>query len=217
MPGLDRVGRRLVLCAAVFGSVSFGGFSCAAAPLKLPDTPYHYTVIDQDLTAALQEFGANLNVKVSVSQDVKGRVQGSIPEGTAQAFLDRIAAIYNLDWYYDGNVLYVTSAKENRTQLVVLSPVGYDAFEGALQALQISDSRFPLHTTANRGVVMISGPPRYVALAEQTLAGLLAEEQARPKLTLPVPAATHPPPPRSPVLAVFRGSGATFIRDGRPE
>jgi type III secretion protein C len=52
---------------------------------------------------------------------------------------------------------------------------------------------------------------------EQTLAGLLAEEQARPlvgprPVTAPAPAA-----PRETVLTVFRGSDTTIIRDGRPE
>ena len=62
-----------------------------AAVLKLSDKPYSYTVIDQDLSAALQEFGSNVGIKVNISPEVKGRIQGRMPEGTAQAFLDRLA------------------------------------------------------------------------------------------------------------------------------
>ena len=50
-----------------------------AAQLALPETPYSYTVIDQDLTAALHEFGSNLNIKVNVSPEVRGRIQGVCP------------------------------------------------------------------------------------------------------------------------------------------
>jgi type III secretion protein C len=201
--------------AAGLGATLAGPPGCDAAPLKLPDAPYNYTVIDQDLSAALQEFGANLGVKVNVSPEVKGRIQGRVPEGKPQAFLDRLATIYNLEWYFDGGVLYITPTKESRTQLLVLSPIGYDRLKGALDALQISDARFPVRPAPGNGVVMVSGPPRYVALIEQTLAGLVAEEQARPKPA--VQAAKEPPPPKPTVLTVFRGSQTTILRDGRPE
>ncbi|GJE06788.1 MULTISPECIES: hypothetical protein [Methylobacterium] len=186
-----------------------------AAVLKLSDKPYSYTVIDQDLSAALQEFGSNVGIKVNISPEVKGRIQGRMPEGTAQAFLDRLATSYNLEWYFDGSVLFVTSAKESRTQLLVLSPIGYEDLTGALDALQISDARFPLRPSPGKAVVMVSGPPRYVALVEQTLAGLVAEEQARPKTG---PAARKAPQAqKETVLTVFRGGQTTVLRDGRPE
>lgn len=185
-----------------------------AATLKLPDTSYNYTVIDQDLSAAVQEFGANLGIKVSISPEVKGRIQGRIPEGKAQAFLDRLATSYNLEWYYDGSVLFVTSARENRTQLLVLNPISFDHLKNSLDALQISDPRFPVRPAPGKGVVMVSGPPRYVALIEQTLAGLVAEEQARPK---PVAELKTPLGPKVTVLTVFRGGSTTILRDGRPE
>lgn len=215
MSRLDRFGRRLALCAALLVSSVASGSGGVAAPLTLPDIPYRYTVIDQDLAAALQEFGANLGLKVSISPEVKGRIQGRIPDGTPQAFLDRLAAIYNLEWYYDGGVLFITSAKENRTQLLVLNPIGFDAFASALDALRITDSRFPLRTTPGKNVAMVSGPPRFVALVEQTLAGLAAEKPDCPKPSLQT--ATPRIPSRATVLTVYRGSGTTFIRDGRPE
>jgi len=215
MSRLDRFGRRLALCAILLGSSVASGSGGVAAPLTLPDTLYRYTVIDQDLAAALQEFGANLGLKVSISPEVKGRIQGRIPDGTPRAFLDRLAAIYNLEWYYDGGVLFITSAKENRTQLLVLNPIGFDAFASALDALRINDSRFPLRTTPGKNVAMVSGPPRFVALVEQTLAGLAAEKPECPKPSIQT--ATPRIPSRGSVLTIYRGSGTTFIRDGRPE
>lgn len=217
MSRLDRFGRRLAAGALVFSSALAAASGAAAAPLRLPDHPYRYTVIDQDLAAALQEFGANLAIKVSISPEVRGRIQGRIPDGTPQAFLDRLAAIYNLEWYYDGSVLFITSAKENRTQVLVLNPVGFDAFAAALDALRISDPRFPLHATPGKGVALVSGPPRYVALVEQALGGLVAEAQANPAPTPVIPSVTLSPPVRRSLLTVYRGSGTTFLRDGRPE
>ncbi|WP_283206890.1 flagellar assembly protein FliX, partial [Methylorubrum podarium] len=69
---------------------------------------------------------------------------------------------------------------------------GLDRLKAALDALEISDARFPIRPAPGKAVVMVSGPPRYVTLVEQTLAGLVAEEQARPK---PGAEAAKAPPP----------------------
>ena len=92
-----------------------------AAQLALPETPYSYTVIDQDLTAALHEFGSNLNIKVNVSPEVRGRIQGAAR--VAPRFLDRLAALYNFEWYFDGLVVHITSVREAQTRLLVVSPL----------------------------------------------------------------------------------------------
>jgi type III secretion protein C len=59
--------------------------------------------------------------------------------------------------------------------------------------------------------VLVSGPPRFVALTEQTLAGLIAEEQAKPKSSV------QAPPPKEAVLNVFRGTQVSIWRNGRLE
>lgn len=191
----------------------------AAARLELPDTPYTYTIIDQDLAAALHEFGSNLNIKVNVSPEVKGRIQGRLPEMSPRAYLDRLSALYNFDWYYDGLVLHITSVREAQSRLLVLSPLSFDELRHALDALGVSDSRYVARPAPGNGLALVAGPPRFVTLVEQTLAGLIAEDQARPKaspVAVPVPTPT-PVLWRDTLLTVFRGSEMTIIRDGRPE
>ncbi|RXH38022.1 nodulation protein NolW [Bradyrhizobium nanningense] len=183
----------------------------AAAPLSLPSTPYRYTVLDQDLSAALQEFGNNLNIRVNVSTEVRGRIRGGMPDLPPREFLDRLTALYNLQWYYDGLVLYISAAHEAQSQLIVLSPISFDAFKSALDALNISDQRYIMKPAPGEGLILASGPPRFVALVDQTLKGLVAEAQARRG---PVAADR---PQRESVLMLFRGSSSTVFRDGRPE
>lgn len=181
------------------------------APLSLPTTPYSYTVLDQELSAALQEFGSNLNIKVNVSAEVKGRIRGRMPDLPPREFLDHLTKLYNLQWYYDGLVLYVTAAKEAQSRLLVLAPISFDAFKSALDTLNISDDRFVVKPAPGNGLVLTSGPPRFIALAEQILSGLVAEAQARPR------AVNIEKPPQETVLMLFRGSSTMVIRDGRPE
>ncbi|WP_342724025.1 hypothetical protein AAFG07_33805 [Bradyrhizobium sp. B097] len=99
------------------------------APLTLPSTPYSYTVLDQDLATALQEFGHNRNIRVNVSTEVKGRIRGRLPELPPGEFLDRLINLYDLQWYHDGRVLYISDAHEAQSRLLILNPISFDAFK----------------------------------------------------------------------------------------
>jgi type III secretion protein C len=185
-----------------------------AAHLKLPDTTYTYTVINQDLSAALLEFGSNLNIKVNVSQEIRGRIQGRLPDLAPLAFLNKLASLYNLEWYFDGQVLHVTSARESQSRLLVPGPVSFEQLASTLAAFEVADERYAVRPAPNTQLVLVTGPPRFVALVEQTLNGLIAEEQARPK---PAGVRVESSPPQDTFLTVFRGSQTTILRNGRLE
>ncbi|MCP1909816.1 type III secretion protein C [Bradyrhizobium elkanii] len=208
---------RSTMAQSLKSSLYAGALICLAmvsafgALLSLPSTPYSYTVLDQDLAAALQEFGNNLNIRVNVSTEVKGRIRGRMPDLPPRDFLERLTNLYNLQWYYDGLVLYISAAHEAQSRLIVLNPISFDAFKTALEALNISDERYIVKPAPGDGLVLASGPPRFIALVDQTLKGLVAEEQARRN-----PAIAERPP-RDSVLMLFRGSSSVVIRDGRPE
>lgn len=180
------------------------------AELALPTAPYSYTVLDQDLAAVLQEFGNNLNIRVNVSPEVKGRIRGRMADLAPREFLEHLANLYNLQWYYDGLVLYVSDAHEAQSRLFVLNPIAFDAFKSALDSLNISDERYVVKAATGDGVAFASGPPRFISLVEQTLQGMMAEAQARQRPQLVEK-------PREPALMLFRGSSSVVVRGGRPE
>ncbi|MGV7213424.1 secretin N-terminal domain-containing protein [Bradyrhizobium sp. UFLA05-112] len=194
-----------VLNVGVFLFVGLAGLH--GAELALPTTPYSYTVLDQDLASVLQEFGNNLKIRVNVSPEVKGRIRGRMPDLAPREFLEHLANLYNLQWYYDGLVLYVSDAHEAQSRLFVLNPITFDAFKSALDSLKISDERYVVKAATGDGVVFASGPPRFMALVEETLKGLMAEAQARRN---PAPVEK----PRESALMLFRGSSSMIIRGG---
>ncbi|MGG7539608.1 nodulation protein NolW [Rhizobium sp. 12,4] len=196
-----------VLCVGIL--LSAGIHTAVGAPLSLPSTPYRYTVLDQDLAAALQQFGNNLNIRVSISAEVRGRIRGRMPDLPPREFLDRLSKLYDLQWYYDGLVLYVSAAKEAHSKMFVLTPIRFDAFKAALDELGILDDRFVVKSAAGSDLVLVSGPPRFLALVEETFNGLLAEAQAQPNVA--------PAPSEEPLLLLFRGSSTMVVRGGRPE
>jgi len=137
-----------------------------------PAEPYRYTIVEQDLTSVLQEFGRNTGLRVEVSTEVRGRVRGPLPELKARDFLDQLARGYGLEWYFDGFRLHVTSTNEDVSRILALGSVPLQRLEAALRDLSLYDARFSLRTIKNSDMVLVAGPPQYLAMVERTLAAL---------------------------------------------
>jgi type II secretory pathway component GspD/PulD (secretin) len=144
----------------------------ARRALPWPDKPYPYVVLDQDVRDVLGAFGSNLDIPVKVSDKVSGRVRGRLPELTPQKLLDQLAASFGLQWYYDGQVLYVTTVEEAVSEMLPLGAIRFEELQASLASLQLDDPRFPPRPLASANVALVSGPPRYVALVKETMQAL---------------------------------------------
>ena len=195
----------------VVSALAFG-VAAPAAPhameLRLGTEPYSYTVIDQDLRLALREFGANLGVRVALSDGVQGRIRGRLPPLAPRDFLSRVTEIYGLDWYFDGYTIAVTAQAEGVSRVLSTAGAGVAQVKAGLEALQVADARFVARAEGLGGELMlVAGPPRYVQLVEQATAELVARA-ARVPPPAPIPVAAPPPPraepPRPGGVRVFR-------------
>lgn len=150
------------------------GISCLClrptlgAELKLPQGPYNYPMVDRDTKDLLEEFGKSIHVPVDVSGRITGRPRGPLPTGTAQDFLNGVCESEALVWYFDGSRLYFRAANEIDSLMIFLGPLPLQELSGRLHKLGIADSRYPLNTTQRAEIIMVKGPPRYVALVRQT-------------------------------------------------
>lgn len=149
-----------------------------------PAEPYRYTIIEQDLTSVLQEFGRNSGLRIEVSTEVRGRVRGPLPELKARDFLEQLARGYGLEWYFDGFRLYVTSAKEDASRILPLGSVPLGRLETALTDLSLNDARFPLRAIKQSDMVLVAGPPQYLAMVERTLAALNPRHEQPSEVTV---------------------------------
>ena len=142
--------------------------SAAPIPWKLPS----YTLVarDMDLRVALDTFAVAEGLSVVMSDSVVGRFSGDFKGVGPSDFLDRIATTHNLIWYYDGAALYVYGAGEIATMLIDLQYMKAGEVRSMLAELGVEDARFPLKTTSNDELIMVSGPPRYVALVAEMIA-----------------------------------------------
>ncbi len=144
--------------------------SALAAPLQLPEGIYPYSVLNQDVTAVLREFGQNLGLRVKLSTKVSGTVKGKLPRLQALEFLNHVCQMYGLEWYYDGAALHVSAVSEETTRFLPLHrALSLPALIESLKRLSFYDERYPIRADAGKASVIVTGPPVYTALVEQTL------------------------------------------------
>lgn len=139
--------------------------------------PFGYVIVEQDLAGLLLEFAAHYGIPISISERVQGVVRGRLPPAPPRAFLDNLARIYGLLWYYDGFVLHISAIDEAESHMIKLDTVGIDRLTRSLNELGVLDRRFPWRVSPSMDVIFVSGPSRYVELVRAT-AGMLQSSQA---------------------------------------
>ncbi|WP_456713460.1 nodulation protein NolW [Bradyrhizobium sp. USDA 4353] len=163
-----------------------------------PSGAYQYSVVEQDLPVVLQEFGRNAGVRIEVSAAVHGRVRGPLPVLTPREFLDYLCANFGLEWYYDSFRLYVSAAKENTSQMVPRSGVPVERLQATMADLGLNDERFALRAVKQSDLLLVAGPPQYVAHVERTLAALKT--------------ATRPHAAEPSAVVVYRGDQTAVVK-----
>ena len=160
---------KLALCALVT-LATLATFRAEGAPIPWKLPKYTLVARDMDLRVALDTFAVAEGLSVVMSPSVAGVFSGDFKDVTPAAFLDKVATTHNLIWYYDGAALYLYGAGEIATMLIDLQYMKAGEVRSMLTELGVEDARFPLKTTSNDELVMVSGPPRYVALVAEMIA-----------------------------------------------
>lgn len=135
---------------------------------KLPS--YSIVAHQMSLRECFKTFAAAQGISVVMSDEVGGDFSGEFKDVPSDEFLDRVTTLYNLIWYYDGTALYLYGSGEVNSLLLSLKYMKADEVRVMLQQLGIEDKRFPIRTASNDELILVSGPPRYVALIAETIA-----------------------------------------------
>ena len=170
----QRGGGEAVFRVSRLASIVFVALSCAlplqAAPIPWRTPSYTLVARDMNLRTALDAFAVAEGLSLVMSDGVQGVFSGDFKNVPSGEFLDRLATVHNLMWYYDGAALYLYGAGETATMLLDLQYMKAGEVRGMLAELGVEDSRFPLKTTSDDEIVMVSGPPRYVSLVAELVA-----------------------------------------------
>ena len=138
-----------------------------AIPWKMP--AYTLVAREMNLRAALDTFAVAEGLSIIMSPSVQGVFSGDFNDVPPAEFLDRLATIHNLVWYYDGTTLYVYGSGEISSLLIDLRYMKAGEVRSLLAELGVEDARYPLKTASDDELIMVSGPPRYVALVAEMI------------------------------------------------
>ena len=161
------------LAIAMFLCVS-SSVSAEGNPIikKLPWKSDSYTLVARQMSvrSALESFSVAQGIPILLSDRVNGVISGDFKNVSPAEFLDRISAINNLTWYYDGTAIYVYAVGEMGSTLIDLRYMKADEVLKMMVELGVEDARFPLKAASDGELIMVSGPPRYVMLVSEMIA-----------------------------------------------
>ena len=161
--------KRLKILVMVLAAA--GTLAASAADVIRWRTPVYSLVARQmPLREVFNSFAVAQGMSVVLSDSVAGVCSGDFRKVPALEFLNRLATMHNLTWYYDGSAIYVYAAGEVETALTDLRYMKAGDVRALLGELGVEDRRFPIKTAANDEIIMVSGPPRYVQLVLETIA-----------------------------------------------
>jgi type III secretion protein C len=139
---------------------------------KWSKEPYSHTAQDESLRDMLADFTNSSGVRAVISRQINDRVSGRF-EGQAPAkFMEKIARIYGLFWFYDGSHLYIYKSSEIRSRSWSLQFVTLAKLAAALKDQGIWDDRYPLRSGISDEAVSVTGPPRYIEMILEVSARL---------------------------------------------
>ena len=166
----DGTGFRVARLVSIILPVLAAVIPVAAADIPWKTPAYTLVARDMDLRAALDTFAVAEGLSVVMSPGVQGVFSGDFRDVAPDAFLNRLATVHNLTWYYDGAALYLYGAGEIQTLLLELQFMKAGELRNMLVELGVEDARFPIKTTSDDQLIMVSGPPRYVTLVAELIA-----------------------------------------------
>jgi len=143
-----------------------------AGPPPWTDSAYSYYAKDISLPQALMEFAAAFSLSLQISPGILGQVNGRFNARNPGEFLDQLCSVHGLVWFVHGGTLYISRASESITKSLPVSASTISSLRQALADVGVLEPRFGWGELIDQGVALVSGPPAYVRLVEETVGKL---------------------------------------------
>ncbi|WP_158587115.1 type III secretion system outer membrane ring subunit SctC [Motilimonas pumila] len=167
----------------LMAALLFGGQAQGKQP-QLAEQPFEYYAEGETLREVLTALATSSGLSVNVSSSINDTFNGHLQQRSARQALDYLASAYDLIWYFDGSTLYVYKSTEIQSQIFRLNGVSVSQIKDTMVQLKIWDNRFDWRAIEYSGILMVSGPPRYLELVNQTVN--LLQQDSDPSLSDPL-------------------------------
>ncbi|MFB4391333.1 MULTISPECIES: type III secretion system outer membrane ring subunit SctC [unclassified Pseudomonas] len=168
------------------GSLGLAGPTQAAVPTDWKNTPYAYDAQATLLAKVLDDFANTFGVQLVIDGTVNGTVDGRMRAESPQAFLDRLGLENRFQWFVYGSSLYVSPLQNQRSKRLEVSADAVSDMKQALTDIGLLDPRFGWGELPDEGVVLITGPERYVRLVTQFARARKTPEEKQEVISFPL-------------------------------
>jgi type III secretion protein C len=134
----------------------------AAIPSEWKNTAYAYEAQHKPLREVLEDFAQTFGTQLQVEGLLEGNVNGKIRANTPQSLLDRLGVEHRFQWYLYNNTLYISTLDQQESARLEVSSESISDLKKALTDIGLLDSRFGWGELPEDGVVLVSGPRRYI-------------------------------------------------------
>ncbi len=163
------------LAAATALACAPGAF--AAADPWPADAPYSYFANAAPLEAVLADFATSFSLALAIEPGLNATVNGRFATKSPTEFVTKLGSVYGFVWYTHAGTLFVSRASDVVTRGIPAPGGNVGSMRKALTDLGVLEPRFGWGELADHGIAIVSGPPRYVQLLENTIRNLPARAQ----------------------------------------
>ncbi|MEQ9723103.1 EscC/YscC/HrcC family type III secretion system outer membrane ring protein [Yersinia alsatica] len=108
----------------------------------------------------LEDLGTNYGVSVIVSPEINEKFSGKILDKTPDQILTELAGLYNITWYYDGEILYFYKTQSIRKEFVSPDGISTTTLIKYLQRSNVSAGKnCAVKAISRLGTIEVTGVP----------------------------------------------------------
>ena len=159
-------------CVLVF---TFQGMANTPAPTG--EGLYYFA--NAPLTEVLDLLSEDFGVDFSVEGVARQRVRDLEVGGQFNEILERVSRATDMDVFAFNGMVHVSPQSSREVRLVRLGDVSVSSAWKALEEAGLIQDRFDVSEVAGGGALVMSGPVKYLAIAESVVATLESDPEVR--------------------------------------
>lgn len=158
----------------------------AAIPAEWKNTAYAYEAQHKPLREVLEDFAQTFGTQLQIEGLLEGNVNGKIRANTPQSLLDRLGVEHRFQWYLYNNTLHISTLDQQESARLEVSSETIADLKQALTDIGLLDSRFGWGELPEDGVVLVSGPRRYIEQIKQFSSQRRSPDEKQSVLSYPL-------------------------------
>ena len=139
----------------------------AAIPDDWKKTPYAHEASNRGLRDFMADFAHTVGLQLQIDGSLQGVINGKLRADTLLGFLDRLALEHRFQWFVYNNTLHISSLDQQSSARLEVADDTVVDLKTALSQIGLLDERFGWGELPDIGVVLVSGPKRYIEQIRQ--------------------------------------------------